>query len=67
MWQRADKLENFRSLIKPAYFVPETKPLDDLLPVLQQIGAKKALDAEGEANLQKALKSFNESFDAKKK
>jgi putative hemolysin len=31
VWQRADKLENFRSLIKPAYFVPETKPLDDLL------------------------------------
>src|SRR5207247_129598 len=24
VWQRGDKLDNFRSLIKPAYFVPET-------------------------------------------
>src|SRR5215467_10735235 len=36
VWQRADKLENFRSLIKPAYFVPETKPLDDLLQEMRQ-------------------------------
>jgi putative hemolysin len=34
--QRADKLENFRSLIKPAYFVPETKPVDDLLQEMRQ-------------------------------
>src|SRR5712692_7864993 len=36
VWQRADKLENFRSLIKPAYFVPETKPVDDLLQEMKQ-------------------------------
>src|SRR5215831_15032478 len=36
VWQRTDKLENFRSLIKPAYFVPETKPLDDLLQEMRQ-------------------------------
>src|SRR5437016_4225043 len=36
VWQRADKLENFRSLIKPAYFVPETKPLDELLQEIRQ-------------------------------
>jgi CBS domain containing-hemolysin-like protein len=36
VWQRTDKLENFRSLIKPAYFVPETKPLDGLLQEMRQ-------------------------------
>ena len=36
VWQRGDKLENFRSLIKPAYFVPETKALDDLLEEMRQ-------------------------------
>ena len=36
VWQRGDKLENFRSLIKPAYFVPETKPLDGLLQEMRQ-------------------------------
>ena len=36
VWQRADKLENFRSSIKPAYFVPETKPVDDLLQEMRQ-------------------------------
>jgi CBS domain containing-hemolysin-like protein len=36
VWQRADKLENFRSLIKPAYFVPETKPVNDLLQEMKQ-------------------------------
>jgi CBS domain containing-hemolysin-like protein len=36
VWQRADKLENARLLIKPAYFVPETKPVDDLLQEMRQ-------------------------------
>ena len=36
VWQRGDKLENFRSLIKPAYFVPETKPVDDLLQEMKE-------------------------------
>jgi CBS domain containing-hemolysin-like protein len=36
VWQRADKLENFRSIIKPAYFVPETKAVDDLLQEMKQ-------------------------------
>jgi CBS domain containing-hemolysin-like protein len=34
--QRGEKLGNFRALIKPAYFVPETKPLDDLLQEMKQ-------------------------------
>jgi F-type H+/Na+-transporting ATPase subunit alpha len=36
-------------------------------PLLDTIKAKKALDADGEAALQKALKQFGESFDPKKK
>jgi len=36
VWQRGDKIENVRSLIKPAYFVPETKPVDDLLQEMKQ-------------------------------
>jgi F-type H+-transporting ATPase subunit alpha len=36
-------------------------------PVLEQIRAKKALDADTEAGVQKALKAFGEAFDAKKK
>ena len=38
MWQKGEKLENFRSLIKPAYFVPETKPVDDLLKEMKEKG-----------------------------
>lgn len=36
--QRGEKLESFRSLIKPAIFVPETKPVDDLLQEMKQQG-----------------------------
>jgi putative hemolysin len=36
VWQKGDKLENFRSMIRPAYFVPETKPVDDLLQEMRQ-------------------------------
>jgi putative hemolysin len=38
LWQKGEKLENFRSLIKPAYFVPETKPVDDLLKEMKEKG-----------------------------
>jgi putative hemolysin len=38
LWQKGEKLENFRSLIKPAYFVPETKPVDDLLQEMKEKG-----------------------------
>ena len=43
VWQRGDKLENFRSLIKPAYFVPETKPVDDLLQEMKEKGDQMVL------------------------
>jgi putative hemolysin len=43
VWQHGDKIENFRSLIKPAYFVPETKPVDDLLEEMKQKGDQMVL------------------------
>ena len=43
VWQRGDKIENFRTLIKPAYFVPETKPLDDLLEEMKKKGDQMVL------------------------
>jgi putative hemolysin len=36
LWQKGDKLESLRSLLKPAHFVPETKPVDDLLQEMRQ-------------------------------
>jgi len=41
--QRGEKLENIRSLIKPAYFVPETKAVDDLLQEMRQKADQMAL------------------------
>ena len=38
VYQKGDKLESFRSLVKPAYFVPETKPVDDLLQEMKKKG-----------------------------
>jgi len=38
LWQKGEKLESFRPLIKPAYFVPETKPVDDLLKEMKEKG-----------------------------
>lgn len=38
MWQKADKSDNFRSLVKPVNFVPETKPVDDLLQEMKDKG-----------------------------
>jgi CBS domain containing-hemolysin-like protein len=43
LWQRGEKLDNFRSLIEPAYFVPETKPVDDLLQEMRQKADQMAL------------------------
>jgi len=38
MWQKGEKLDNFRSLVKPVNFVPETKPVDDLLQEMKHQG-----------------------------
>jgi CBS domain containing-hemolysin-like protein len=38
MWQKADKSDSFRSLVKPVNFVPETKPVDDLLQEMKDKG-----------------------------
>ncbi len=38
VWQRGDKLDNLRSLIKSVHFVPETKPVDDLLQEMKEKG-----------------------------
>jgi putative hemolysin len=43
VWQRGDKLDSFRSLIKPAFFVPETKPVDDLLQEMKEKGDQMVL------------------------
>lgn len=36
--QRGEKAENLRSLVKPVNFVPETKPVDDLLQEMRNRG-----------------------------
>jgi magnesium and cobalt exporter, CNNM family len=36
--QRGEKLDNIRSLVKPVNFVPETKPVDDLLQEMKVKG-----------------------------
>jgi CBS domain containing-hemolysin-like protein len=41
--QKSDKVGNFRSLVKPAYFVPETKPVDDLLQEMKEKGDQMVL------------------------
>lgn len=38
VWQKGERVENFRSLIKPVHFVPETKPVDDLLQEMKLKG-----------------------------
>ena len=43
IWQRGDKLESLRSITKPAYFVPETKPVDDLLQEMKEKGDQMVL------------------------
>jgi putative hemolysin len=43
VWLKGEKLDNFRSLVKPAYFVPETKPVDDLLQEMKEKGDQMVL------------------------
>ena len=38
MLQRSERPDNFRSLVKPVNFVPETKPVDDLLQEMKDKG-----------------------------
>jgi len=38
IWQRGEKLQGLRSLIKPVNFVPETKAIDDLLQEMKDKG-----------------------------
>lgn len=38
LWQRGDKTDSLRPLVKPVHFVPETKPVDDLLTEMKQKG-----------------------------
>jgi magnesium and cobalt exporter, CNNM family len=42
-WQKGDKLENLRSLIKTVHFVPETKRVDDLLQEMKEKGDQLVL------------------------
>jgi CBS domain containing-hemolysin-like protein len=43
LWQRGEKTESLRSLVKPVHFVPETKPVDDLLHEMKQRGDQMVL------------------------
>lgn len=43
VWERGEKPDNIRSLIKPAFFVPETKPIDDLLQEMKEKGDQMVL------------------------
>ncbi len=43
VWQRGEKVESFRSLVKQAHFVPETKPVDDLLQEMKEKGDQMVL------------------------
>jgi CBS domain containing-hemolysin-like protein len=43
VWQRGDKIESIRPLVKAANFVPETKPVDDLLEEMKTKGDQMVL------------------------
>jgi CBS domain containing-hemolysin-like protein len=43
VWQRAEKMQGLRPLIKPVNFVPETKPIDDLLEEMKDKGDQMVL------------------------
>ena len=43
LWQRGDKMENLRSLVKPVHFIPETKAVDDLLQEMKEKGDQMVL------------------------
>ena len=41
--QKGERMETFKSLIKPVHFVPETKPVDDLLQEMKEKGDQMVL------------------------
>src|SRR5262245_5607224 len=43
IWQRGEKADNLRSLVKPVNFVPETKPVNDLLQEMKEKGNQMVL------------------------
>ena len=43
VWQSGDKIDSLRALIKPVQFIPETKPVDDLLNEMKQKGDQMVL------------------------
>src|SRR5262245_60985347 len=43
VWQRGEKVEHLRSLVKPVNFVPETKPVNDLLQEMKLKGDQMVL------------------------
>jgi CBS domain containing-hemolysin-like protein len=43
VWQKGDRVENLRSLVKPVNFIPETKPVDDLLQEMREKGDQLVL------------------------
>jgi CBS domain containing-hemolysin-like protein len=43
VWQKGETLDNLRSLLTPVYFVPETKPVDDLLNEMKEKGEQLVL------------------------
>jgi putative hemolysin len=43
IWQRGETLDNLRSLLTPVYFVPETKPVGDLLNEMKERGEQLIL------------------------
>ena len=43
IWQRGEKVDNLRSLVKPVNFVPETKPVNDLLQEMKEKGDQMVL------------------------
>jgi putative hemolysin len=43
IWHKGEKVENIRALVKPVYFVPETKPVDDLLQEMKEKGDQMVL------------------------
>jgi CBS domain containing-hemolysin-like protein len=43
VWQRGEKLDSLRSLVSPVHFVPETKPVNDLLQEMKEKGEQMVL------------------------
>jgi len=43
VWQRGEKLDSLRSLVNPVHFVPETKPVNDLLQEMKEKGEQIVL------------------------